>query len=814
MRISYKWLKTKLDLDLTPEQLSVILTDCGLEVEAIEMFETVKGGLAGVVTGLVVSKEKHPEADRLSLTKVDIGATDLLSIVCGAANVAEGQKVLVATIGATIYPSSGEPMTMKKSKIRGQMSEGMICAEDELGLGNSHEGIIVLPMDTLIGKPAAELFNLENDYVFEIGLTANRPDAASHHGTAKDIAAVLNAQAGEMLYQPKFKTNYTFEKPSASLPISLKVQAHDGCKRYAGVVLNHLKVAPSPDWLQNRLKAVGVRPINNVVDITNYVLHDLGQPLHAFDYNKISGAEINVRFAKENETITTLDEQERKLLTHDVMIADDSQSLCIAGVFGGSYSGVNENTSSIFLESAYFDAKHVRLTASRLGLKTDASYRFERGTDAEMVMPAINYAVELLMEIAGAKIASDFIDVYPEKIEPFKIAFSYSKCTQLIGKAIPKETIKIILESLGIAIAEDSNDTMLLHVPIAKVDVTREVDVIEEVLRIYGPNNIEFPEKLNASLSFNTKPDRNAIENKVANDLVANGFYESMSISLGAADLYIGNDVHKDENSVKVINGLSPDHNTMRQTLLFSMLENAAYNQKRKQQDLKLFEFGNTYFIDHSAPNQYNQGRELAVLISGQLFSENAHGFKQKTDFIALKSYVLNIFNQLGLSGVSLKGIEHPYFTVGAEIVWKKKVLANLGKVAAKCMKQLDVSGEAFVALINWDEVIKALTQLKPIEYAEVSKYPAVRRDLALIVDKAVQYADLEKIAFEAERKYLQDTNLFDIYEGDKIEQNKKSYAMSFVFQDHEATLAEKQIESMMQKLLKAFEEKAGAKLR
>jgi phenylalanyl-tRNA synthetase beta chain len=814
MRISYKWLKTKLDLDLTPEQLSVILTDCGLEVEAVETFETVKGGLAGVVAGLVVSKEKHPEADRLSLTKVDIGAAELLSIVCGAANVAEGQKVLVATIGATIYPISGEPMTMKKSKIRGQMSEGMICAEDELGLGTSHEGILVLPLDTPIGKPAAELFNLENDYVFEIGLTANRPDAASHHGTAKDIAAVLNAKAGEMLYKPKFKTDYTFEKPSEFLPLSVKVEAHEGCRRYAGVVLNHLKVAPSPDWLQNRLKAVGVRPINNVVDITNYVLHDLGQPLHAFDYNKISGAEINVRYAIENETIITLDEQERKLLSHDVMIADKTQSLCIAGVFGGSHSGVNENTSNIFLESAYFDAKHVRLTASRLGLKTDASYRFERGTDAEMVMPAINYAVELLMEIAGAKLASDFMDVYPEKIEPFKIAFSYSKCTQLIGKAIPKETIKIILESLGIAIAEDSNDTMLLHVPIAKVDVTREVDVIEEVLRVYGPNNIEFPEKLNASLSFNTKPDRNAIENKVANDLVANGFYECMSISLGAADLYIGNNVHKDENSVKVINGLSPDHNTMRQTLLFSMLENAAYNQKRKQQDLKLFEFGNTYFKANDTAHTYSQKRELGILLCGQLFSENAQGYKQKTDFIALKSYVLNMLNKLGLSGISIKGSEHPYFSLGAEIVLKKRVLATLGKVSNKCTKMLDVNGDVFVGLIDWDEVMTVLQQLKPLEFEEISKYPSVRRDLALLVDKSINYAELEKIAFDAERKYLQAVNLFDIYEGDKIEQNKKQYALSFVFQDSDATLAEKQIESMMQKLLKSFEEKAGAKLR
>jgi phenylalanyl-tRNA synthetase beta chain len=814
MKISYKWLKTKLDLTLSPEEISIILTDCGLEVEGIEMFETVRGGLVGVVTGLVVAKEKHPEADRLSLTKVDIGAAELLSIVCGAPNVAEGQKVLVATIGATIYPSSGEPMTMKKSKIRGQVSEGMICAEDELGLGASHDGILVLPAETPIGKPAAEVFNLENDIVFEIGLTANRPDAASHYGTAKDIAAVLNAKAEAILHIPNFEIPAILPEPSNNLPIQVNVLANEACKRYAGIVLDNIQVAPSPSWLQNRLKAIGVRPINNVVDITNFILHDLGQPLHAFDYHKISGAEINVKFAQQDETITTLDDQDRKLLVNDVLIADKTNALCIAGIFGGKNSGVSDQTKSIFLESAYFDAKHVRVTASRLGLKTDASYRFERGTDVEMVIPALKKAVELFMEICGASIASEIIDVYPEKIKPFQVAFSYNKCNQLIGKSIPKETIKIILESLGIEIAQDSNDALLLQVPVGKVDVNREVDVIEEILRIYGPNNIEFPEKLNASLSFSSQPDRNAIENKISNDLVANGFFETMSISLGASELYINNEFHKDENSVKVINGLSPEHNTMRQTLLFSLLENAAYNQKRKQLDLKLFEFGNTYFKATDQENAYTQKRELGILLCGQLFSENAQGYKQKTDFIALKSYVLSVLNKLGLSGLAIKESEHPYFSLGAEIVFKKRVLATLGKVSNKYTKLLDVNGDVFMGLMAWDEVMAAIQQLKTIEFEEISKYPSVRRDLALLVDKNINYVELEKIAFDAERKYLQAVNLFDIYEGDKIEQNKKQYALSFVFQDSAATLAEKQIESMMQKLLKSFEEKAGAKLR
>jgi phenylalanyl-tRNA synthetase beta chain len=814
MKISYKWLKTKLDLNLTPEEISIILTDCGLEVEGIETFETVKGGLLGVVTGEVVAKEKHPEADRLSLTKVDIGAAELLSIVCGAPNVAEGQKVLVATIGATIHPSSGEAMTMKKSKIRGQVSEGMICAEDELGLGASHDGILVLPAETPIGKPAAEVFNLENDIVFEIGLTANRPDAASHYGTAKDIAAVLNARAEALLHKPSFEIPKVLPEPSSRLPIQVSVPANDACKRYAGIVLDNIQVAPSPNWLQNKLKAIGVRPINNVVDITNYLLHDLGQPLHAFDYYKISGAEIKVRFAQKDETITTLDEQERKLLMNDVLIADKTNALCIAGIFGGRNSGVSEQTRSIFLESAYFDAKHVRMTASRLGLKTDASYRFERGADVEMVIPALKKAVELLIEICGATVASEIIDVYPEKIKPFQVAFSYNKCNQLIGKSIPKETIKIIIESLGIEIAQDSNDALLLQVPVGKVDVNREVDVIEEILRIYGPNNIAFPDKLNASLSFSAKPDRNAIENKAANDLVAIGFFETMSISLGASELYINNEFHKDENSVKVINGLSPEHNTMRQTLLFSMLENAAYNQKRKQLDLKLFEFGNTYSKATDKENHFTQKRELGILLCGQLFSENAQGFKQKADFISLKSYTLNVLNKLGLSGVSIKGLEHPYFSLGAEIVFKKRTLATLGKVSNKYTKLLDVNGDVFVGLVDWDAVMTAIQQLKPIEFEEISKYPSVRRDLALLVGKSINYAELEKIAFDAERKYLQAVNLFDIYEGDKIEQSKKQYALSFVFQDSDATLAEKQIESMMQKLLKSFEEKAGAKLR
>ncbi len=814
MKISYNWLKTKLDFDLAPEEISVLLTDCGLEVEGIESIESLKGGLKGVVTGLVLTKTKHPEADRLSLTTVDVGGETPLSIVCGAQNVAEGQKVLVATIGATIYPSVGESITIKKSKIRGQISEGMICAEDELGLGQSHDGILVLPETTEIGKPAAEVFNIEHDYVFEIGLTANRPDAASHYGVAKDLAAVLNTRANAFEYKPHFNIAQNFRIDNSTLPISINVLAKAACKRYAGVVLDGIKVGPSPDWLANRLKAIGLRPINNVVDVTNFVLHDLGQPLHAFDYDQLDASEINVRYARQNESILTLDDQERKLEPTDLLIADASKSLCIAGIFGGLHSGVNENTKRIFLESAYFDPQHVRITASRLALKTDASYRFERGTDVEMVMPALQTAVNLLIEIANAKIVSDDIDYYPETIAPFLITFSFDKCNQLLGKVIPKETIKLILNSLGIKIIEDSNDTLLLNVPTAKVDVTREVDVIEEIMRIYGPNNIAFPDKLNASLSFSLPIESHVIESKVANDLVAKGFYETMSISLGASELYMDNEIHKDELSIKVMNGLSPDHNTLRQTLLFSMLENASYNQKRKQQDLKIFEFGNTYAKNSMEEKPYSQKRELGLLLSGRLFPENALGFNHLADLVAIKSYVINTLNRIGLPAIAVVHTNHAYFINAVELVCNKKPIAVLGQVNQNYCKRLEVNGAVFAAMIDWDMVLQVLAKQKPLEYKEVSKFPTVRRDLALLVDKAVQYAELEKIAYDAERKYLLKVNLFDIYEGDKIEQSKKSYALSFVFQDSEATLAEKQIESMMQKLLKAFEEKAGAKLR
>ncbi len=815
MKISYNWLKTKLDINLTPDEISILLTDCGLEVEGVENFESLKGGLKGVVTGLVLSKIKHPEADRLSLTTVDIGAAEPLSIVCGAQNVAIGQKVLVATVGATIYPTVGEAITIKKSKIRGQVSEGMICAEDELGLGQSHEGILVLPETTEIGKAAAEVFELENDFVFEIGLTANRPDAASHYGVAIDLAAVLNTRNNVVNSKAHFNITQNLKGSSINaLPVELKVAANEACRRYAGVILDHVKVGPSPDWLCNRLKAIGLRPINNVVDITNFILHDLGQPLHAFDYDLLNGAAIDVRYANVNETIVTLDGIERKLEPSDLLIADQNKALCIAGIFGGLESGVNENTKRIFIESAYFDPKHIRITASRLGLKTDASYRFERGTNVEMVLPALQLAVHLMLEICGASLVSDYIDHYPEIIPPFTIAFSFDKCNQLLGKAIPKETIKIILNSLNIKIIEDSNDTLLLSVPSAKVDVIREVDIIEEIMRIYGPNNIAFPEKLNASLSFNTKLQSHDIENKVANDLVANGFYETMSISLGAAELYQDNERHTEELSVKVMNGLSPEHNTLRQTLLFSMLENAGYNQKRKYQDLKLFEFGNTYTKTSNAEAPYHQRRELAVLLAGRLFPENANGFNQQTDTVALKSYVITTLNRLGISGLTLVPSEHPYFVTASELVCNKKVIAVLGQVHQKYCKRLDVNGTVFIALMDWDVVLNVLGKLKPIEYKEISKFPTVRRDLALLVDKATQYADLEKIAYEAERKYLQQVNLFDIYEGEKIAQSKKSYALSFIFQDSEATLAEKQIESIMQKLLKAFEEKADAVLR
>jgi phenylalanyl-tRNA synthetase beta chain len=806
MKISYNWLKTLIQVNHTPEEIDELLTSSGLEVEGIEKFESVKGGLQGMLIGEVVEKEKHPDADKLSLTKVNIGTGELLSIVCGAPNVAAGQKVVVATIGAKLYPTTGEPFEIKKSKIRGAVSEGMLCAEDEIGLGESHAGIMVLPDDAKVGMSAADYFKLETDYVFEIGLTPNRADAASHYGVARDLAAILNRKENTLAH--KAELHNVFELPQASNlnSVQIEIKNTDGCKRYSGLVISGITVKPSPNWLKNYLLAIGLRPINNIVDITNFVLHDLGQPLHAFDLEKIKGNTIIVQSGLENKKFVTLDGTERTLFANDLMICNTEEPMCMAGVFGGLESGVSDSTTSIFLESAYFNPAYVRKTGKLHGLKTDSSFRFERGTDPEMTINALKRAAALIFELAGGVLSMDIVDVYPEKLEPFQVAFSYANCQRLIGKEIDKTTIKNIILSLGISITQEGNDGLLLSVPQYKTDVTREADVIEEVMRIYGYNNVEESTQIKFSAKYEHKEIFTQTENKVANRLVDLGFHEMMGLSLTKESYYSNS-----EDLVKVVNPLSSDLNVMRQNLLFGGLEAIAYNVNRKQQDLKLFEFGKTYkTIDGDF--KYAEEKHLSLLLTGRLYPENHYKQDDKVDFSFLNACVDSIFNKLNIKFTS-SDCSEDLFAYAMQYQFKQKPLVKFGLVNKTLCKKADINYEVFYADFNWDNIL-LLTKKTKLEFTEIPKFPSVRRDLALLIDKKITYQELEQLAFSSERKLLKDVNLFDVYEGDKLEAGKKSYALSFILQDENATLNDKQIDNVMQKLIKTFNEKVGASLR
>lgn len=805
MKISYNWLKTLITIDHSPEEVAELLTSSGLEVEGIEIFETVKGGLKGIVVGEVVEKEKHPDADKLSLTKVNVGTGELLSIVCGAPNVAAGQKVLVATVGATLYPTSGEPFSIKKSKIRGAVSEGMICAEDEIGLGNSHAGIMILPESAVPGTPAADFLKLQQDHVLEIGLTPNRADAASHFGVARDLAAILNSKTGNAGYEAQMHN--VFELPPASNlnKVTVSIENTEACKRYSGIVISGVTVKPSPDWLKNSLLAIGLRPINNIVDITNFVLHDLGQPLHAFDLDKIKGNQIIVKTGLENTSFKTLDGVERKLFNNDLMICNAEEPMCIAGVFGGEESGVSDSTTSLFLEAAYFDPGYVRRTGKKHGLKTDSSFRFERGTDPEMTINALKRAAALIFECAGGVLSMDVVDIYPEKLEPFQVAFSYHNCQNLIGKEISKTTIKHIILSLGISIITEGNDGLLLSVPQYKTDVTREADVIEEVMRIYGYNNVEESTQIKFSAKFDDREKATATENTVANLLVNQGFYEMMGLSLTKEAYY----AHTD-HLVKVLNPLSSDLNVMRGTLLYGGLEAIAYNINRKQHDLKLFEFGKTY---QKQDNAYTETKHLTLFVTGRKYAENPFGENKKTDFQYLKACVETVLKRLSISFKTDDLNNNEAMSYGLSYSFKNKPLAEIGLVQKSVCKKMDISNEVFYAVFNWDNVLALVGKTK-LEYHEIPKFPAVRRDLALLLDRKITYKEIQEIAYQTERKLLKDVNLFDIYEGDKLEAGKKSYAVSFTLQDEEATLTDKQIDHVMQKLIKTYTEKLGATLR
>jgi phenylalanyl-tRNA synthetase beta chain len=826
MKISYNWLKEYVQTDLSVEQVGILLTDCGLEVESIEKFETVKGGLVGMVIGEVKTKEKHPDADRLNITTVDIGTGTLLNIVCGAANVEAGQKVVVATIGAMLYPTTGEPFEIKKSKIRGAVSEGMICAEDEIGLGDSHAGIMVLEPSAKIGTPANEYFKLDEDFTLEIGLTPNRADATSHVGVARDLVAVMNCvSAMQGSESPDLKSLLlpnvnSFAVDTNDSKIEVVVEDSIACPRYSGLSINNIKVGDSPDWLKNRLKAIGIRSINNIVDTTNYVLHELGQPMHAFDADKIQGglpagqaAKVIVKKLVDKTKFKTLDEVERELSSEDLMICDANGGMCIAGVFGGIESGVTAETKNIFLESAYFNSTSVRKSSKRHGLKTDASFRYERGADPNITVFALKRAAMLIKEIAGGEISSDVIDIYPKKIENFKVPFSFEKCDQLIGKHIDLEIIKNIITSLGIEIEHEGHDALLLSVPPFKVDVTREQDVIEEVLRIYGYNNIEIPTVLNSSLSFAEKPDKEKIQNVVSELLTNNGFSEMMCLSLTKGE-YAGKlKSLSEDRSVAMMNPLSSDLNVLRQTLLFSGLETIAYNQNRKNADLKLYEFGKTYIAIKGETTKYIESKHLSLFITGRKQEESWNGKSEQVNLYTLKGFVTAVLGRLGITDVKLAELNNDVYSQSATVNWNKKSLVEFGAVSKSVLKSMDIKQEVFYADFNWDLIIEAVKKTH-VMYTEVPKFPEVRRDLALLIDKAIQFEQLEQLAFQSEKNILKNVHLFDVYEGDKLPAGKKSYALSFILQDEAATLTDKQIEKIMEKLMKTYQEKVGAEIR
>ena len=799
MKISYNWLKEFIKTDKSPEDISQILTGIGLEVESLEKVQAVPGGLEGLVIGYVKDAQQHPNADRLRVTKVDVGSTEDLQIVCGAPNVAAGQKVVVATVGTTVHPNEGEPFKINKSKIRGEVSEGMICAEDEIGLGESHAGIMVLDADAVVGTPAKTYFKINDDYLFEIGLTPNRADATSHLGTARDIAAFLKAE----ISRPDVSA-FKVDNTSRTIPVTVEAQA--ACPRYASLTISGVKVQDSPQWLKERLAVIGVRSINNVVDVTNYVLHELGQPLHAFDADAINGNQVLVKTYAEGATFVTLDDVERKLSADDLMIGNTEGPMCIAGVFGGARSGVKESTTTVFLESAYFNPVSVRKTSKRHGLKTDASFRFERGVDPDITVYALKRAALLIQEVAGGVVSSEISDIYPSSILPFKVEVTYRNIDRLIGKAIGQDTIKSIIKALDIQVVNESAEGLSLLVPPYRVDVTREVDVIEEVLRIYGYNNIEIPTQIRASLNNSARPEKDTIQNAIADLLSANGFNEILSNSLTSSSYADSLD-----NVVKLLNPLSSDLDIMRQTLLYSGLEAIAYNQNRRQADLKVYEFGKAYFYEGE---KYTETQRLAVFITGASAQEQWNQKASPVSFYHLKALVDNLLSRLGINDYATDEVNTSELSYGLQYNLRNgKTLVKFGSVLPAALKKAGVDKEVFYADFNFDTLLSSVRK-NIIVYKDISKFPSVRRDLSMLVDTAVTFGQLKQVALKTERKLLTEVNVFDIYQGDKLPDGKKSYALSFILQDEEKTLTDKAIDAIMQKLIYNFGKEAGAEIR
>ena len=808
MKISYNWLKQFINTSWNAEKIGELLTDLGLEVEGIEDYQSVKGGLEGVVVGEVLTCDQHPNADRLKVTTVNIGADKPLQIVCGAPNVAKGQKVPVATIGTKLFTSEGEEWTIKKGKIRGEESHGMICAEDELGLGQSHDGIMILDKSLKIGTPVAKIFEIENDKVFEIGLTPNRADAMSHLGVARDLkAGLLQHKINLELITP---STSSYHIDNRSLKIDVQVEDLVKAPRYCGVTLSGLKIADSPTWMQNRLKAIGLSPINNVVDATNYVLHELGQPLHAFDAAKIKGNKVIVKTLKSGTKFTTLDEVERTLHGDDLMICDAEKPMCIAGVFGGITSGVTESTTSIFLESAYFDPISIRKTAKRHSLNTDASFRFERGIDPNITEYALMRAALLIMEVAGGEVTSDVFDSYPVKIEDSQVRLSFENAEKLIGQEVPKETIKQILTSLDIKVNSVTETGLGLMVPAYRNDVTREADIIEEILRVYGYNNIQTTNKLNASISNSNKFEDYKLRNVIGNQLVSQGFYEIMTNSLTTAKFTELSDMLKQEHNVVMLNPLSQDLGVMRQSLLFSGLEAVSYNINRKRGDLKLFEFGNTY---HDYNGNREEPKHLTLLVTGERTKEAWNGSNKTTDFFYLKGLVYSILKRLGINNTKEQPVKADVFSEGLNMSLGKAELVSIGLVKKSVLKHFDISQTVLYADFNWDNILE-VAKRNSIIFKELPKYPEVRRDFALLLDETVSFESIYNLARQSERKLLKDINLFDVYQGKNLPKGKKSYAISFTLQDEHKTLTDKQIDKIMANLQKSFEKELGAVLR
>lgn len=820
MNISYNWLKDYLDFDLQPDEVAAALTSIGLETGGVEEVQTIKGGLEGLVIGEVLTCEEHPNSDHLHITTVNVGGAEPLQIVCGAPNVAAGQKVVVAVNGTKLYDGD-ECFTIKRSKIRGVESNGMICAEDEIGIGTDHAGIIVLPADAVVGTPAKEYYNVKSDYVLEVDITPNRVDATSHFGVARDLAAYLKQNGKPAnLKRPSVDA---FKIDDEVPAIEVVVENKEACLRYSGITIKNVTVKESPEWLQNRLKVIGLRPINNVVDITNYILHGVGQPLHSFDADKIKGNKVVVRSATEGAKFVTLDGVERTLTDRDLMICNVEEPMCIAGVFGGLDSGVTEQTKNVFLESATFHPTWIRKTARRFGLNTDASFRYERGLDPNQTVEVMKRAALLIQEVAGGTITGAIQDIYPVPVAPYRVELTYDKVNTLIGKVIPVETVKSILESLEMKIVSETAEGLVIDVPVYRIDVQRDVDVIEDILRIYGYNNVEFSDNVKSNLSYQTPTDRSyKLQNLISEQLCGCGFNEILNNSLTRSAYYDNLSTYPVSHCVMLMNPLSADLNCMRQTLLFGGLESVEHNAKRKNGNIRFFEFGNCYDynIDHKKEDEtlaeFSEDYRLGLWVSGSRVDNNWAHPNEKSSVYELKAYVENILVRLGvnLQKVIFGNLANDIYSAGLSITTSSgRQLGTMGIVSPKICKELDIETDVYYAELSWTLLMKEIKKSK-VTFSEISKFPAVKRDLALLLEKNVQFAEIEKIATESERKLLKDVALFDVYEGKNLPAGKKSYAVSFYLQDEGKTLNDKQIDAIMKKIQTNLEQKLDAQLR